>query len=299
MGTNETTAHLSGHQGAIYDAAWDPSTQTWLTAGGDGIVAEWNADGSGEGRALLHHDKAFFSIGCLSNMRAAGAENGELFTWTGNEPESVTRMEAHSNGLFALAWSPSSGLLTGGGDERIAMWIDAEHQFEWRLPGAQKIRCLVHSPTSLFIGTTSGKAYLCEHLEPGRSIQNAVEINGHEGGCYAAVWLPQKKAWLSTGRDGHIRAWTPTGEEILSIPAHEGAIYRMASDGTILWTASRDKTLKAWKANDLTFIRKITRRDGGSARSINALACRAEGSSPTSNALLYGGDDRIGRLLTY
>ena len=60
MGTHETTAHLSGHQGAIYDALWDPNTRTWLTAGGDGIVAEWHAQGTGEGRALLHHEKAFF-----------------------------------------------------------------------------------------------------------------------------------------------------------------------------------------------------------------------------------------------
>ncbi|MAI24260.1 MAG: hypothetical protein CL828_09395 [Crocinitomicaceae bacterium] len=299
MGTNEKTTHLSGHQGAIYDACWAPSTQRWLTAGGDGIVAEWNSDGTGEGRALLHHDKAFFAVGCHSAQRAAGTENGELFTWEATKPEAVSRIEAHSNGLYALAWSPLSRLLTGGGDERIALWRGAELECEWTLPGAEKIRCLVHSSKSLFIGTTSGKAYLCPHLEVNQSLRNTIEIKGHSGGCYSAIWLPEKKAWLSSGRDGCIRAWTPEGEEILSIPAHEGAIYRMVSDGNNLWTASRDKTLKAWSMNDLTFVRKITHREGGSTRSINALASRPLQKSPATSALLFGGDDRIGRLLVY
>lgn len=296
MGTNETTVHLSGHQGAIYDAAWDPTTQNWLTAGGDGIVAEWKADGSGEGRALLHHEKAFFSVGTHASSRAAGTENGELFLWQAAHPEAVSRIEAHSNGLFALAWSSHSQLLTGGGDQRIALWNGTELLNEWSLPGAEKIRCLVHSPTSLFIGTTTGKAYLCAHLEAGERMRHAIELPGHVGGSYAALWLPEKKTWISSGRDGCIRAWTPTGEEILSIPAHEGAIYRMVNDGTHLWTASRDKTLKAWRLNDLSFVRKITHREGGSSRSINALACNAE--QPTAT-LLFGGDDRTGRLLTY
>lgn len=296
MGTNETTVHLSGHQGAIYDVAWDSSTQTWLTAGGDGIVAEWNANGTGEGRALLHHEKAFFTVGAHDTLRAAGTENGELFTWEAAQPEAVSRIEAHSNGIFAMAWSSKLHLLTGGGDQRIALWHDTELLDEWSLPGAEKIRCLVHGPTSLFIGTTSGKAYLCEHLQAGERMHQTVELPGHVGGSYAALWLPEKKTWLSSGRDGCIRAWTPTGGEILSIPAHEGAIYRMVSDGTHLWTASRDKTLKAWRLNDLAFVRKISHREGGSSRSINALACNAKEHSST---LLFGGDDRTGRLLTY
>lgn len=299
MGTNETTAHLSGHQGAIYDAAWDQSTQTWLTAGGDGFVAEWSADGTGEGRAILHHEKAFFAVGCHSRLRAAGTENGELFTWEATKPDAVSRIEAHSNGLFALAWSPDSHLITGGGDQRIALWRNTKLQNEWTLTSADKIRCLVHNPTSLFIGTSSGKAYICSHLKARKSMSHIVELKGHSGGCYAAVWLPTKKTWLSSGRDGYIRAWNSFGKEIISIPAHEGTIYRMVSDGLTLWTASRDKTVKAWSLEDLSFVRKITRSQGGSTRSINALACLPQNGPSKTNALLYGGDDRIGRILFY
>jgi hypothetical protein len=46
----------------------------------------------------------------------------------------------------------------------------------------------------------------------------------------------------------------------------------------------------------LAFVRKITHREGGSTRSINALACRTQQQSST---LLFGGDDRTSRLFTY
>ena len=46
----------------------------------------------------------------------------------------------------------------------------------------------------------------------------------------------------------------------------------MVSDGTHLWTASRDKP-QGMAAQRLGFCPKITHREGGSTRSINALAC--------------------------
>lgn len=290
MGTNETTVHLSGHQGAIYDAWWDAAGQTWLTAGGDGIIAEWPGDGQGAGRALLHHEKAFFSVSSSGEQRAAGTENGELFRWTSSHSASATRIEAHRNGLFALAWMPDGRLLTGGGDERILMWDGSRICGEWRIPGAQKIRCIVLQENEVFIGTTQGKGHLFALNARGDALKQVAETSGHSGGCYAAVWHPEKRAWITGGRDGHLRVWRADQGELLALPAHEGAIYRMVIAGDQLWTASRDKSLKTWGLADLSSARKITHRNEGSARSINALA-------HSEKAVLFGGDDRLGRLL--
>ena len=292
MGTNETTVHLSGHQGAIYDACWDEASQTWLTAGGDGIIAQWPSDGQGEGRALLHHHKAFFSVSSFESQRAAGTENGELFRWTGTNASSATRIEAHRNGIFALAWMPDGRLLTGGGDERILLWEGSQLSGEWRIPGAQKIRSIVPHNDKVFIGTTRGQALLYTWNAGGDSLEHEAEMTGHNGGCYAAVWHPHKQAWITGGRDGHLRIWRENQGELLAFPAHEGAIYRMAIAGDCLWTVSRDKSLKAWRLDDLSSSGKITHRNGGSARSINALA-------HSEKAVMFGGDDRIGRILPH
>ena len=294
MGMDETFTQLSGHQGAIYDAAWNADTCTWMTAGGDGIVAEWSQDGSGEGKALLHHDRAFFSVGSWAAERVAGTENGELFRWTSGNAASARRIEAHQKGVFACSWNQQGQLFTGGGDERIVAWRSQQIDREWTWHGAQKIRCIVPSEAGTFIGTSEGRACISTSMNTIHSLQEVVAIKGHDGGTYAAIWHAQKGVWISGGRDGHLRVWRPDGSEVLSIPAHEGAIYRLILTPSTLWSASRDASIKAWDASTLSPCRKIGRREGGGSRSINALQLNVG----TPSLLLFGGDDRTGRLVS-
>ena len=293
MGTHETIQQLSGHQGAIYDVTWANDQSCWLTAGGDGIIAEWAEDGSGEGRALLHHDQAFFSVSAHKRMRVAGAENGDLFLWEQGQEDLARRIKAHSSGLFALTWMEDGTLVTGGGDERVIHWKDNAVQSDWQMKGGRKIRCVVPSDAGIFIGTSGGAAVISPPLNAVGSLQGGTTIAGHEGGTYAAIWHPQKRVWISGGRDGYLRVWDPQGALLLSIPAHESAIYRLSYFNGMLWTASRDKSLKAWGWNDLEPHEKVTHKDGGSHRSINAMASNGR----TTGRLIFGGDDRLVRML--
>ena len=294
MGTHETIQQLSGHQGAIYDVTWADDQSCWLTAGGDGIIAEWAEDGSGEGRAVLHHEQAFYSVSAHQQMRVAGAENGDLFRWKRGESDRARRISAHTSGLFALTWMKDGTLVTGGGDERVVRWNEHEILSEWHIQGARKIRCIVPSDAGVFVGTSGGEAIISPPLGAVGCLKGGIAIAGHSGGTYAAVWHPQKRVWISGGRDGHLRVWDAAGASLLSIPAHESAIYRVCQFNGMLWTASRDKTLKAWGWNDLEPLEKVTHRQGGSNRSINALAA----SGRPLDRLVFGGDDRIGRMFT-
>ena len=49
---------LRGHQGAVYDLAWDTSERSWISAGGDGVVARWSF-GKTDGTALFQHASPF------------------------------------------------------------------------------------------------------------------------------------------------------------------------------------------------------------------------------------------------
>ena len=295
MGTNENIVHLSGHQGALYDACWDPESRTWLTAGGDGIIAEWNSDGSAEGRAILHHDRAFFCVATAGSRRYAGTESGELFSWNQSSPDRARRFETHSNGLFSVAKGKANSIITGGGDERLVWQEDGVILGEWRVPGSRKIRCIVPSPQGWFVGTSSGTAWTFESWQSLRDLRLEKRVEGHEGGCYAAIWHHKKRVWLSGGRDGHIRVWDPSGTPILAFPAHEGAVYRMVQLNGLIWTAGRDKIVKAWDATSLQPLRRISHKEGGSTRSVNALAAAVDATP----ALLFGGDDRMVRLARF
>jgi WD40 repeat protein len=292
MGTNDTRYELSGHQGAIYDAVWDNQRSRWLTAGGDGIVAAWKEGDPSNGKALLHHDKAFFCVLALTTGLVAGTEDGELF-FLDLEGE-VSRWTAHKGGVFSLLAMEDGRVLTGGGDGRILCWKSGQLVGEWTWENASKIRTLVSYEDSIFIGASNGEGRLWNPDAP-TPIKDCKALGQHLGGLYCAKRLVHKKAWITGGRDGHLRAWDGDGQPLLEIPAHEGAIYRMAISSEWLWTASRDKTVKCWSIRDLSPAYRWTHRNGGCRRSVNALAI----GGPNNEWLLAGGDDRNGHAVKW
>ena len=72
---------LRGHQGAVYDLAWDASDRSWVSAGGDGVVARWSF-GNTDGTALFQHASPFFAVTVWDDLVLGGNHTGELFVKT-------------------------------------------------------------------------------------------------------------------------------------------------------------------------------------------------------------------------
>lgn len=291
METNAKQLQLSGHNGAIYDACWDKYRQEWITAGGDGVVAAWDESLDINGRALLQSTDAFYAVHAIESGPIAGTESGEIMLFNSmGEPRKIA---AHHGGIFELNATGSNGFFCGGGDGRITQWDSGSLQGEWHWKNATKIRTIASAQHGMFIGSSSGKGIILPDLSSKNSLNKGVEVKGHEGGIYAAVYLPEKSVWLTGGRDGHLRAWSLTGQELIAIPAHEAAIYRVVVGGNQLYTASRDKSVKSWNTNDLSFSAKWNYENKGAKRSVNAL-CLGGKETPW---LLAAGDDRQIRLM--
>mgnify|MGYP002628835623 FL=1 len=292
METNDKERTLSGHQGALYDAAWNSTTQEWVTAGGDGVVAKWSFDDPTAGQAVLHHEKAFFCICLNGDGLVAGTEDGELFFL--DSKGSVIRWSAHRGGVFALLLHTNGRIYSGGGDGRVLEWTDGKLTGEWALSSPDKIRTLVAHGSSIFVSSSNGEGRLWNPADTA-GLAGAPAMGFHEGGLYAAIFIAAKNVWITGGRDGHLRVWDETGESILSLPGHEGAIYRMQRTGDLIWTASRDKTVKCWSVDSLQPLAKWTHRNGGCRRSVNALIC----GGPNLEWMLAGGDDRQGHVVEW
>ena len=280
----------NGHNGAVYDVLFWPALRKWASAGGDGLVAAWND--AGEGAALLHHNEPFFSVGRWGNRLVAGTQSGEVFAMQTNG-EDTRRWKAHTQGTFAFTTSSSGALITGGGDGCGQMWSLAANMElidegpAWQKPLQDKIRCFVSNPLGqTLVGSSDGTARLWD--QDVRSLSHP--IARHEGGVYCGAWHPRKGLWITGGRDGHLRAHRSDGEEVLSLPAHEGAIYRMVIARGALWTAGRDKCIKIWDLNTMQPTGRIDAASGGHRRSVNALAVRK--MADDQDLMLSGGDDR-------
>lgn len=277
---------FSGHNGAIYDAAYWHAARKWVTAGGDGVVASWSH--AGEGTAELHHNQAFFSVATVGNQLIAGSASGELLIKGSGAPPQ--RIEAHDGGIFVLAAAAKGAVFSGGGAGQIHHWRHSGGTWKLRdrfiAPDRSKVRTLLPAPNGWLVGTSAGWLGTLMDGRFNRFVD--MPATGH----YAAVQLPQREAWLVASGDGHLRVIRFTGEVVYSFPAHQGPIYRLVVTGDVIWSASRDKSVKAWRASDLVPVDKLVFKGGGHTRSVNALAAHR---TLDGWELVSGGDDRSAR----
>ncbi len=104
---------------------------------------------------------------------------------------------------------------------------------------------------------------------------------------------PKKPALLSGGKDGHLRGWalSDSPREVLALPAHRGAIYRIGAraDGAMLASVGRDKAVKVWSGSDMSPVARHEGRGIGHTHSVNSLLWLDE-------HLVTAGDDRVIRV---
>jgi WD40 repeat protein len=112
----------------------------------------------------------------------------------------------------------------------------------------------------------------------------------HQESCNAVIELNEDFI-LSGGKDAHIQVISrKTLETESRIPAHNWAVYDFARspDGTYLASGSRDKTVKIWRASDLSFVQRLSKENAeGHHYSVNRLLW-----DPASGILCSAGDDR-------
>ena len=270
-----------GHHGAIYDIAWSRSHQSWITAGGDGIVALWNVENAENGKAILQHPSAFYCAIDWERHVVAGNASGELFFVN---PDGHKVSNDHDASVFSLFVDDGNCLWTGDGNGIVKRWIwwDNAPRCELSIEtGLGKVRDISACPDGLLLSGESGSWQVVS-----KEGQIIASKTSHDGSCYWALYVPEKHVILSGGKDGMIHAldWR-SQKEIVALPIHQGAIYRGLRQGPFLWTASRDRDVKIWDLSTLDPVGKLTRPH---TRSVNAMAL----GGADETLLATGGDDR-------
>jgi WD40 repeat protein len=107
---------------------------------------------------------------------------------------------------------------------------------------------------------------------------------------FTLQYSPDGKHLLSGGRDAQIKVWNAKqGDLVQSIPAHMFAVNHILfhSSQPYFASASMDKSIKIWGADDFKLYKIISREKGlpGHMLSVNKLAWNG-------NQLLSTGDDK-------
>ena len=211
---------------------------------------------------------------------------------TRKPPHRNKHVAHHTRGVYD-AQLIEGHLFTAGGDGVLTKWnIATGRTVESVTLSPNSLRCIApyQDGEALLVGASDGMVYtvVVEDLDiVGRWPAN-------QPSTFTVAALPDFPAFVSGGRDAALR-FTELGfikyPKLQNIDAHLATVNALAfsPSGDYLATASRDKTVKLWRAGDLSFeLLKVAEvvRDRGHVNSVN---CLLWGNDAT---LYTAGDDR-------
>jgi WD40 repeat protein len=210
---------------------------------------------------------AFSADGKL--LAAAGGQPGrfgEVKIWDVEKRTELRTVKGHTDCIYGIAFSPDgASLATSSYDKLIKLWdaatgrelrtlkdhIDAVYAVAFTPDGKRLLSAAADRTVKVWDPATGERLYtLGEPLDG----LNAIAV--HPGGKIVAA----------AGLDKTIRVWTlgeKSGAMVNSLIAHEDAILHLAysPDGELLISSAADRTIKIFKAADLTELKALKQPD--------------------------------------
>lgn len=283
----------SGHRGPVY--ALCARHDRVLSGSGDGLVAAWGKDAE-SGEAVAQVGQAVFALAVLDHADALliGTEGGDLHVVDLRDRREVQRLAVHRRGVFRIAALDEHHVACAAGDGTLSTWsvrrdaLGPKLALERQIPLVEeKLRDVAVNAAAGLVAVACGDGTV--RVLDAADLNEQLTLDAHPGGATSVAWHPSKPVLLSGGKDGHLRAWHAVhGTALLAQAAHRAGIYALAFDaqGGMLASASRDKTAKLWRADDLAPLARLDRAGGGHTHSVNHLCWLGD-------HLFTAGDDRM------
>ncbi len=255
----------AGHTEPVYTLALGPGG-SFYSAGGDGVVAEWNPATGENIRAVFKAPAPLYSLCYIPGreLLIAGQNDGGL-QWFELATNRVLRSaRVHSRGAFDVLPILEHGLLAcAGGDGVLSLWqLDTQTCLLTAQVSSERLRSLALSPQGdhLAVGASDGmiRIFDAASLKPVQAWQ------AHSNSVFTLAYSPDGRYLYSGSRDAHLRTWDRVERYEMQhdVVAHTLTIHHLSfsPDGRYLATAAMDKTLKLWDAATLKLLKVIDHR---------------------------------------
>ena len=293
--TARRLAALAGHRQGVYALALGQQGRTLLSAGQDGQLVRWQLSSADMPGALVAKLAAScYALSWQADGLLAIAQNQQGILWLRPSQEGGLQ-EAGSLALGPVAvfslTDTQHGLLATLADGRTMLADPTTRRITGQAHhSTQAARCAALLADDLVaVGYSDGQVRLLALP----SLGEVAAWRAHAPSVFTLLAMGSGRL-LSGGRDARLRLWqVDDGRELAQVPAHHGTINQLASsaDGALIASASADKTLKIWRADDLVLLKVLDQpRHGGHTASVNC--CIFLPSDAGSYQLASGGDDR-------
>ena len=282
---------FSGHKAPIYSLEEGREPHFIYSAGSDGWVVEWNLQKPDVGTVLAHIEG---SVYCLKLDRSTN-----IF-WVGQNFEGIHGFQVNDQSrVFSIAMPKKAifdicfwdNQVWVAHDHGLISVVDRESQqiIKHIKSGDKSARkfCLI-GQDKIAIGFSDGFIRVFN-----KNFEMEFAWLAHELSVFSMIYEDSSHSLISVGRDAKIKRWLLDGENtslVQEVPAHIYAIHDVvvSPDQQFFASASMDKTIKIWRANDLTLLKVIDApRYGSHKNSVNKLLWSAY-----QNYLVSASDDK-------
>lgn len=249
-----------GHKDCLYTIVFEKATNTYLTAGGDGLVARWGAGDTADASLAAKVDHGIYAMQLLPGAAhlLLGTNKGGLHLIDLHQHRECHHYQRAEAAIFDLAML-GDRVYQAQGDGFVSLW-ERDSLSSLRLQRAVSIstaavRCLLPHPTEALLAAGCSDGSVCL-LDAEGNLQQ--RLHGHSTSVFSLLWLAGGKYLLSGSRDAHLAVWEiSTGKLLERIPAHLFTINHLLHlpELGLVASAGRDKSIKLWDDKSLTLIK--------------------------------------------
>lgn len=261
--------NFTGHTSGIF-CLQAVDAHTFISAGGDGQVVQWNVKHPEEGKVIAKVNSTIYGLRVDGDRLLVG-ENGRALHLIDLKQNNVLRSVEIKSPIFAIE-RLGEYYLIGTGAGEIFVFDTSLNYLQKVRHSTKSVRAFALNASDLAVAYSDNTIRI---LDPA-DFSIKYELSGHTLSVFALSYHPAHHWLVSTGRDAHIRVWDTYEhyKEIMNVPAHMYASNHLVFHPSTKYfaTGSMDKTIKIWDATTFALLKVIDKaRHGGHTNSVNKL----------------------------
>lgn len=283
---------LTGHRDCVYTLESSSNDNHFFSAGGDGMVVEWDLNNPGEGELIAKLPNSIYALHAIpnSNLLIAGHNYEGIHVLDWKNRKEVSSLKLSPAAIFDIN-SFENDLLIASGEGMLTI-VDFENLVVKRklLISEKSARVLAINPLAGEVAVGFSDHFI--RIFSLRDYELKHEIKAHQNSVFALSYTADYKYLISGSRDARLKAWDVHSnyKQAGEVAAHLFAINHIAfsPSGDYFATGSMDKSIKVWKTDELKLLKVIDKaRHAGHGTSVNKLLWTS-----FNNQLISASDDR-------
>ncbi|NEQ69542.1 MAG: hypothetical protein F6K21_29440, partial [Symploca sp. SIO2D2] len=281
-----TSNRIQGHSGSIKSVSFSPKGNAIASAGNDGIVRLWQADGTSLA-TLTGHSGWINSVSFSPDGKtiASAGSDETVRLWQANGTPIAT-LTGHSGWVRSVSFSPDGKtIVSAGSDETVRRW-KADGTLLATLTGHKDwTNSVSFSPEGNIIVSAGEDGTVRRWQADGTPLPT---LTGHKDWVGSVSFSPEGNIIASASFDGTVRLWQADGTSLATLTGHKDWVSSVSfsPEGNIIASAGEDGTVRLWQADGTSLATLTGHKDWVSSVSF----------SPEGNIIASAGADGTVRL---